>query len=177
MSSLGSRSILVAALLATTFQPSSVNAQTLPDALRASLRRDSTAWQRIIVYVVSSLSPHLVRTASDTARQPWRIALPPDAPQRRVLEAQLRTILRARPVLPEDTVAYELEIEPLVVVNDTGRVRVRTDFAQHCPGTSRSRGYANFDRVYIVRHPLGWSIARSEGVLHGDRFGCRGSSP
>lgn len=176
MSSIRSRSVLVAALLAITFHTSSVNAQARPDALRASLRSDSTAWQRIIVYVVSHLSAHLVRTASDTARQPWRIALPPDAPQRRVLEAQLRTILRARPVLPEDTVAYELEIEPLIVVNDTGRVRVRTDFAQRCPGTSPSGGYSNVDRVYIVRHPLGWSVARSEGVLHGDRFGCRGAS-
>jgi hypothetical protein len=165
--------VFVAALVATTFHTSSVNAQARPGVLLAAFISDSVAWQRILIYVVSSLSPHLVRTASDTSRQPWRIGLPPDEPQRAVLEAQLRTILRARPVLPEDTVVYELEIGPFAVANDTGRVRVRTDFAARCSGTTRSAGYGNVDRVYVVRHPPGvWSIARTEGVLHGDRVGC-----
>ena len=169
-----SRPLLVfAALVALTFHASSVSAQPRRGALPTSFMSDSVAWERILVYVISSLSTHLVRTASDTSRQPWRIALPPDEPQRTMLAARLRTLLRARPVLPEDTVVYELEIGPLVVANDTGRVRVRTDFAKRCPGTSRSGGYGNDDRVYVVRHPPGfWSIARTEGVLHGDRFGC-----
>jgi hypothetical protein len=165
--------VFVAALVTTTFQPSSLNAQARPGVLPAALMSDSVAWERILTYVVSSLSTHLVRTASDTSRQPWRISLPPDEPQHAVLEAQLRTILRARPVLPGDTVVYELEIGPLAVANDTGRVRVRTDFATRCSGTTRSGGFGNIDRVYVVRHPpLGWSIARSQGVQHGDRFGC-----
>ena len=134
---------------------------------------DSAAWERILIYVVSSLSTHLVRTAGDTARQPWRIVLPADAPQREMLEAKLRTILRARPVLEKDTEVYELEIKPLLIANDTGRVRVRTDFAQRCPGSGRSAGYGNIDHVYVVRRPPGvWSIARSEGVSHGDRMPC-----
>jgi hypothetical protein len=165
--------VFAAAVVATTFQASLANAQVRPGALPAAFVSDSIAWQRILIYVVSSLSPHLVRTASDTSRQPWRIGLPPDEPRRAVLEAHLRTILRARPVVPADTVVYELEIGPLAVANDTGRVRVRTDLATRCSGTTRSAGYGNVDRVYVVRLPPGvWSIARTEGVLHGDRFGC-----
>src|SRR3989337_2373376 len=94
--------VLLAVLAATAFHATSVNAQERSGALPAAFMTDSTAWQRILVYVVSSLSTHLVRTASDTSRQPWRIALPPDEPQRVMMEAQLRTILRARAVLPED---------------------------------------------------------------------------
>ena len=165
--------VLGAALVATSLHATSVNAQERPGSLLGPFMSDSVAWQRILTYIVSSLSSHLVRTASDSSRQPWRISLPPDEPQRALLEAQLRTILRARPVAPQDTVVYELEIGPLAVANDTGRVRVRTDFASRCSGTTRSAGYGNVDRVYLVRHPPGiWSIARTEGVLHGDRVGC-----
>ena len=165
--------VFAAALVASTFYTSSLDAQARTGVVPAAFMSDSVAWERILTYVVSSLSTHLVQTASDTSRQPWRISLPPDEPQRALLETQLRTILRARPVLPGDTVVYELEIGPLAVAKDTGRVRVRTDFATRCSGTSRSGGFGNIDRVYVVRHPpLGWSIARSEGVLHGDRFGC-----
>jgi hypothetical protein len=90
-----------------------------------------------------------------------------------MLEAKLRTILRARPVLDKDTEVYELEIGSLVIANDTARVRVRTDFAQRCPGTGRLAGYGNIDHVYIVLWPPGvWSIARSEGITHGDRMPC-----
>jgi hypothetical protein len=159
-------------LVATTAN-SSVGAQQRTGALPPTFASDSVAWERILVYVVGQLSTHLVRTANDTARQPWRIALPADAPQRPLRERQLHTILRTRPTLSRDTVAYELEIGSLIVVNDTGRVVVRTDFARRCPGTSSSGGFENIDRVYVVRHPPGfWSIARSEGVRHGDRFGC-----
>ncbi len=167
------RTLLAATLVASTLHAISANAQERPNSLLAPFMSDSVAWQRILTYVVSSLSSHLVQTASDSSRQPWRISLPADEPQRALLEAQLRTILRARPVTPQDTVVYELEIGPFTVANDTGRVRVRTDFATRCPGSTRSAGYGNVDRVYVVRHPPGiWSIARTEGVLHGDRLGC-----
>ena len=158
--------------MAVALQANLTGAQS--NTLPATFASDSAAWQRILVYVVSSLSTHFVRTASDTTRQPWRISLPADAPQRSALESHLRTILRARPVEAEDSVVYEVELGPFVVANDTGRVRVRTDFAQRCPGDSRSAGYGNIDRVFLVRHPQGlWSIARTEGVLHGDRLGCQ----
>ncbi|MEJ7758263.1 MAG: hypothetical protein WKF55_01595 [Gemmatimonadaceae bacterium] len=173
--SVGTLKVFVAVVVAATFHASSVDAQARPGHFLAPLKTDSTAWQRILVHVVNSLSAHLVRTATDTARQPWRVALPPDEPQRALLETQLRTILRERPVLPEDTVFYELDIGPFTVAKDTGRVRVRTQFTTKCSGASRSTGYGNFDRVYVVRQPTGvWSIARSEGqgVLHGDRAGC-----
>ena len=129
MTSPRSQKLFVALLVAATFLPQSIKAQVRPNDLPAAFMTDSTAWQRILVYVVSSLSTHLVRTASDTSLQPWRITLPADAPRRAELEAHLRTLLRARTVVPQDTVAYELEIGPFVVANDTGRVRVRTDFA------------------------------------------------
>jgi hypothetical protein len=149
--------VFAAVLAAGTLHAGSLNAQARAGVPPAAFTSDSVAWEHILVYVVSSLSTHLVRTASDTSRQPWRISLPPGEPQRALLEAQLRTILRARPVLPGDTVVYELEIGPLAVAKDTGRVRVRTDFAARCSGTTRSAGFGNIDRVYVVRHPQGWS--------------------
>ena len=168
------RSLQVFVALVGIAYPASMRAQDQPGSLPARFASDSAAWQRILVYVVSSLSTHLLRTASDSSQQPWRISFPPDAPNRETLEAQLRTVLRARPVRDEDSVAYEIEFGSLVIAGDTGRVRVRTDFAERCRGSNRPGGYGNVDRVYVVRHPPGiWSIARTEGVLHGDRIGCR----
>lgn len=147
--------------------------QTAAGGFPASFASDSVAWQRVVTYVVSSLSTHLVRTAGDTARQPWRIIVPSDEPQRELVAAQLRTILRARPVVAKDSVAYEVEFGRLTVANDTARIEVREDFAIRCRGKTRTGGYANVHKVYVVRVPPGfWSVARSQSVLHGDRFGC-----
>ena len=164
--------VALVALLLNSFSVDAVEAQARPSSLPAMFGSDSAAWERILVYVVSSLSTHLVRTASDTGRQPWRVVVSPEAP-REMLETKLRTILRTRQVQDNDTEVYELEIGPLLIANDTGRVRVRTDFAQRCPGTGRSAGYGNVDNVYVVLQPPGlWSIARSEGISHGDRLPC-----
>ena len=151
-----------------------------PTILSAQVQRpssastsDSVAWERILIYVVSSLSTHQVRTSTDASLQPWTITLPQDEPQRELLEARLRTILRARPVAAEDSVTYELEIGPLVLTNDTARVTVRTDFANRCAGSDRSGGYGNVDRVFVVRGSRGfWGVARTAGVAHGVRVGC-----
>jgi hypothetical protein len=165
---------VIVALLFNVLTGNAANAQAQVERPSASFGTESTAWERILVYVVSSLSTHLVRTAGDTSLQPWKIVLPPDAPQREKLEAKLRTILRARPVLADDTVVYELEIGRLSIVKDTGRVSVRTDFARRCIiGKNQWTGYGNIDHVYVVLHPQGvWSVARSEGISHGDRIGC-----
>jgi hypothetical protein len=163
---------MAAALWMPGLVPETARAQA-ERALPAALASDSVAWERIAVYVVSRLSTHLVRTASDTSPQPWRITLPPAEPQGRLLEMRLETILRARPIRSDDSVAYELDISPLAIANDTARVTVRTDFKKRCAGSVWSGGYVNVDRVFVVRHPRGfWSIARTEGVRHGDRFGC-----
>lgn len=58
--------VFVAGLVATTFHASSVNAQARPGALPAAFMADSVAWQRILVYVVSFLSTHLVWSIART---------------------------------------------------------------------------------------------------------------
>lgn len=141
--------------------------------LPPTLTSDSVAWERVVVHVTRGLATHLVRTAHDTTAQPWRITLPPDVPDRALVERQLRTILRARSVLPEDSVTYELTIFPLEILADTARTTVRTAFKRRCPGTGQVTGFGNSERVMVPRHPRGfWGVARSGGIAHGDRLGC-----
>jgi len=165
--------VLAAALLAISVTARGAESQDPSPKFLAAFASDSVAWERILVYVIGSLSTHLVRTADDPTPQPWRITLPPDEPQRTLLETRLRTLLRARPVLSEDTVVYELRIDPLTVTADTARTVVRTSFRQRCAGSNRTQGYENVDQVYIVRHPPGfWGVALTAGVMHGDSLGC-----
>jgi len=116
----------------------------------------------------------MVAAGASTAAQPWTLRLPADEPQRALLERQLRTLFRARAPLPSDSVVRTLEFGPLVVVRDTGYVRVHFDLTRHCPGSTRTTGYGNVDSVIVARHPQlrAWGVARSAGVLHGDRVGC-----
>lgn len=142
-------------------------------AMAATLGTDSVAWQRVLVHVVSTLSPLIVRAAADPAPQPWDLRLPADERQRPLLESQLRRILRARPATAEDSVVYTLELGPLRVVGDTARVLMRTDVTGHCPGSTRVTGFGNEEEVLVPRAPPGfWGAARSERVRHGDRVGC-----
>src|SRR5437763_11647166 len=100
-----------------------VQAQVASRDALATMRSDSVAWQRVLVYVVRALSVELVRAAADAAGQPWELRLPPAEPQRQFLEAQLRTILRARAIRAADSVVRTLEIGELHIVGDTALVR------------------------------------------------------
>lgn len=144
-----------------------------PDGF-ALLATDSVAWQRVLAYVVGSMSSSLVATSADAAAQPWILRLPADEPQRALLERQLRTLLRVRAPLPSDSVVRTLELGPLIVVRDTGYVRVQFDLARRCSASNRRGGYGNVDSVIVVRAPQlrAWGAARSAGVIHGDRAGC-----
>jgi hypothetical protein len=140
----------------------------------AAMRSDSAAWQRVLVYVVRALSPELVRAAADTAAQPWDVRLPPDDPQRQLLAAQLRAILRARAVTPADSVTHRLEIGALQIVNDTALVGVHMQETRRCPGTTRTTGFGWTDTVRVPRHPEQkfWGAAFSRVTLAADRVGC-----
>jgi hypothetical protein len=136
---------------------------------------DSTLWQRVLTHVVSSLSTYLVRTGVDANPQPWELSLPDNAPQRELLLHQLRTILRARAVTSSDTLIFVLIVGQLTLRNDTAHVTIRTDFGKRCPNSTAIGGFGNIDSVVVPRHPrAGWGVARSVGVLHGDRAGCAG---
>lgn len=154
--------------------PSVARAQTPARGPLAVLATDSVAWQRVLAHVVSSLTPDLVAASTDAAPQAWTLKLPADEPQRALLERQLRTLFRARAPLPSDSVVRTLEFEPLIVVRDTGYVRVRFSLTRHCPGSTRTTGYGNVDSVVVPRIPQlrAWGAARSAGVIHGDRVGC-----
>jgi hypothetical protein len=149
-------------------------AQTPARSPFAALATDSTAWQRVLTYIVSSLASNIVEASADSAPQPWTIRLPDAEPQRVLLERQLRTIFRARGPLPSDTVLRSLTVGPLVVVGDSGYVKVQFDLTQRCGGSARTTGYGNVDSVIVPRHSQmkAWGAARSAGILHGDRFGC-----
>lgn len=170
-------SLTLALLFATTglVISSRVHAQAAPRSPLEALTTDSTAWQRVITHVVEMLSPQLVRTAVDSARQPWELQLPPEEPHRRLLEAQLRTVLRARLALEVDSIVYSLALGPLRVNGDTARVHVQTSVTRRCPGTTRTAGWGNTFDVLVPRDQRGiWGAARPGLVQHGDRAGCPG---
>ena len=145
-------------------------------AMAATLGTDSVAWERVLMHVVSTLSPLIVRAAADPAPQPWDLRLPADERQRPLLESQLRRILRARPATAEDSVVYTLELGPLRVVGDTARVVMRTELTRRCPGSTRVTGFGNEEEVLVPRVPPGfWGAARSALVRHSDRIGCERS--
>ena len=159
-------------LLAT--QASAARAQTRPRDQLATLATDSVAWQRVLAYVIGSLSSQLVATSSDTALQPWSIGIPAAEPQRALLEQQIRTLVRARAPLASDSVVRALELGPLIILRDTGYVRVQFSLTRRCAGSSTTTGYGNVDSVLVPRHPQlrVWGAARSAGARHGDRAGC-----
>ena len=164
--------ILAAALLTAPARP--LIGQDATAFLTRSFS-DSTLGQRVLTHMVGSLSTYLVRTGVDSNPQPWQLTLPDDAPHRELLLRQLRTILRARPALPTDTLIFSLTVGPLTVSNDTARVTVRMEFGKRCPGSGAIGGFVNTDSVFVPRHPrFGWAAARSAGVRHGDRGGCAG---
>ena len=140
----------------------------------AALQSDSVAWQRILTYVVQALSPELVRAAADTQRQPWDLRLPTTEPQRQLLATELRTILRARPILPTDSVTHRLEISRLRIVDDTAVVAVQMLETRRCTGSTRTTGFSWLDTVRVRRQPEQrlWGAAFSRGTLVGDSVGC-----
>ena len=75
-----------------------------------SVSSDSVAWQRVLSYVVSALGTELVRASADPQAQPWDLRVLTDDPQRGLLEAQLRTILRIRAVSSTDSIFHSLEL-------------------------------------------------------------------
>lgn len=139
---------------------------------------DPTAWQRVLVDVVGALGSQMVRPAADTFPQPWRLRLPTEEPQQRLLEQQRTTILRARPVTDSDAVSYTPEIEPINFRNDTARVRVSINVTRRCPGSTQTTGSGNVDDVLIPRTPQGfWGAAQTSRALRGDRVGCMRNRP
>jgi hypothetical protein len=151
-----------------------LDAQGRPDSPFERLRSDSVAWQRVLVYVVRAVSSELVRSATDTRAQPWVLRMPPSEPQRHLLEAQLRTILRARPVTSDDSVIHSLDLGPLSILNDTARVEVRVDETRRCSGTTRTTGSGWVTTVLVPRHPKEkfWGAALSHSTVVGDRVSC-----
>lgn len=164
------------AVLVVLFFPSSsqLDAQAATRNMPAASRSDSVAWQRVLVFVIRSLSEDLVRVATDTARQPWDLRLPPAEPQRQLLEAQLRSILRARAPRSTDSVTRTLELGEMRIVNDTALVKLQVQTTVSCPGTTRTTGWGSMDTVRVPRFPQHsrWGVAFSRATLIGDRFGC-----
>lgn len=168
------RTRLAVALTLILNGPHRLEAQARPESAFVRLRSDSVAWQRVLGYLVSALSPELVRAAADASAQPWHLRVPPDDPQRNLLEAQLRTILRARPVASDDSVIHTLEVGPLSIVDDTARVQLRVDETRRCPGTTRTTGSGWMTTVLVPRHPQEkfWGAAFSRSTIVGDRVSC-----
>ena len=139
-----------------------------------ALQSDSVAWQRILVYIVQALSPELVRAAADSQRQPWDLRLPATEPQRQRLATELRTILRARPSVPTDSVTHRLEISGLRILDDTAVVVGQMVETRHCTASTRTTGSVWIDTVRVRRHPEQRlsGAAFSRRTVVGDRVGC-----
>jgi hypothetical protein len=144
-------------------------AQNAPAALP-----DTSVWRPIIEYSIKSLAPYVARVATDTASRAWRFQFPLTGAPWSLIESHFRTMLRARPPMPGDTV-HVFEIGEPVGSGDTVRVSITTDVSIHC--SAGTGGYRNTDNVFVYRVVTGpyryWSSARSTGIRHGDRFGCR----
>jgi len=145
---------------------------------------DSAAWRPLLAYIIGNLANNVLDAAIDTTSQAWEMSFPATGAAWPAIEAHLRTVLRARPPVPGDTIVWELRIGELSVSADTARVQVITGMTRHCPGTTRPGGYGNVDRAFVVRHRSSvsystrfWGGARSAGGLHGDRFGCPSPRP
>lgn len=140
----------------------------------AEMTTDSTAWQRVLDHVVGALSHQLVAAATDPTAQPWQLQLPSNDPQEQLLKTQLRTVLRARQVMPADTLVRSLEMGPLLIANDTARVVVRFEQTQKCPGSSRTTGFGWTTTVLVPREPTKkfWGAAFSRTTGAGDRLPC-----
>jgi hypothetical protein len=150
-----------------------VQAQSPLRDLMIAMRSDSTAWQHVLAYVIGRLSTEILRAAADTNAQPWELRLPAADPQRSLVEAQLRHILRVRSIRPTDTLTHTLEIGELRVVRDTASVEVSVSVTQRCPGTTRTTGSRWMETVQVERHELGWwGQAFSRVTEIGDRLGC-----
>jgi hypothetical protein len=164
-------SIVLALLLV---EPRTLRSQQTASNVFAALSTDSTAWQSVLVYVVGALSAQLVSGATDPTPQPWRLQLPADDPQRQLLQAQLRTVLRARQVMPADTLVRSLDVGPLIISNDTARVEVRFGETRKCPGSGRTTGSGWSTTVLVPREPRQkfWGAAFSRTTMVGDRVGC-----
>jgi hypothetical protein len=149
-------------------------AQHPQGSIFARLGSDSVAWQRVLGYVVGALSSEMLTEAIDQRPQPWQLRLPSNEPQRALLETQLRTILRARPVTSNDTVFHSLDIGPLTIVHDTARVEVRMNETRRCSGSSRTTASGWITTVLVRRDPLHkfWGAAFSRSTLAGDSLGC-----
>jgi hypothetical protein len=171
---LGRRTGCTAALLILLAGRRPLQGQAAGRDAFAAMRSDSVAWQHILVYVIRALSPVLVRAAADTEAQPWDFRLPPAEPQRRLLEGQLRAVLRARAIMPTDSVTHRLEIGALRIVNDTAVVAVQMQETRRCPRTTRTTGFRWTDTVRVPRLPEQkfWGGAFSRVILVGDRVGC-----
>jgi hypothetical protein len=164
--------VALIALCITASRP--LSAQTAPTSPLTALTTDSVAWQRVLAYVVTALGAELVNASRDTMPQPWRLRLPPGDTQSRVLEKQLRTLLRAREPVPADTLVHSLEIGPLRISRDTARVDVRFGEKQTCPGNSRTTGFGWSTTVLLPREPRQkfWGVASSRTMYGGDRVPC-----
>jgi hypothetical protein len=167
------RSISLSVALALSLAPTTVHAQTATKAF-AELSTDSTAWQRVLAYVVGALSVPLVAAATDPTAQPWQLQLPSEDPQRQLLLTQLRTVLRTRQAIPADTLVRSLELGPLLIAGDTARVDVRFEEIRRCPGTARTTGFGWTTTVLVPREPRQkfWGAAFSRTTAAGDRVGC-----
>jgi hypothetical protein len=166
--------VIIAALVALELPSSSLRAQATANSQQLP---DSSVWRPILEYVVRSLSPYIARAATDTTLRPWNVRLPSSEAPWPMIENHFRSLLRARSVTNTDSIFYRLEVGPLSMVGDTARVNISIEQTKLCPGSGgRSGGYGNRDNVYVHRVMNGnlgwWSSARSDGIIHGDRFGC-----
>lgn len=161
-----------------------IDAQSASRLRLGEIQPDSAAWRPMLIYIIAKLSHNVLDAAIDTNPRPWKMSFPSTGANWPAIETHLRTVLRAREVLPGDSIVYELRIHDMTVSADTARVQVITGVTLDCPGGTGQGGYTNRDDVFAFRFSPGrslspsvWSAARSAGVLHGDRFGCRERRP
>jgi hypothetical protein len=150
-----------------------LHAQEQTENAFAPLASDSTAWQQVLEYTVRALTHEIVSTSADPTAQPWRLQLPDD-PEKELLRTQLRNLLRARQVMPADTLVRSLTLGPLIIANDTARVEVAFEQTRKCPGTGRSTGYGWTTTVFVPRvtERKLWGTAFSRTTMVGDRVAC-----
>ena len=165
--------LLVISLALAVSGPTVLSAQERPTSPLVALTTDSTAWQRVLAHIVGTLSTQLLDAATDPTPQPWRLELPDD-PERQQLLTQLRTLFRARQIMPADTLFRSLEIGQLVISNDTARVDVRFTETRKCPGASRTTGFAWSTTILVPREPTHgfWGTASTPTIQGGDRLPC-----
>src|SRR5688572_9664249 len=126
------RRVCVLSALALALTHSPLLAQTAPERQVLASFPDTSVWRPVLQFVIDELAPSRRLIANDTFATPWYMTLPSTAPPWPTVERDLRTLLRARDVLPEHVYVYNLIVDRMTLSGDTAKLQVTMGTLRRC---------------------------------------------